>query len=118
MCFNRVPKRLDRDEFINHGDAFPSILFVHPFAAVSRVADQGATLRIYHEIELFQRQLADQHRNVIGHLHHVQFAGAVLNRVLHNAIRVGLDNSVLLLIRRVVNFFSPSCRIMRVGSDK
>ena len=95
-----------------------SILFRHPLAAVGRVADQRATLRIHHEIELLQRHLADQDRNIVSHFHHVELASAVLNRILHGPIGVGLDNSCAGPDPPVSTFLSPSWRIMRVGSDK
>ena len=43
-----------------------SIEFVNVLSAVSRVADQGAAWHVDHQVQVFKRQLADQHGDRAG----------------------------------------------------
>ena len=43
-----------------------SVHLEHMFPAVLGIADQLPAPRVYHQVEILQRNLADKHRDVVG----------------------------------------------------
>src|SRR4051812_15753130 len=82
------PPQKDRTETTS-----ASVELVDVFSAVLRVADQAPTAEVNHEIEVFQRQLADQYRNSFRYLHDVHGATPPLDGEPHRFIQCGLGGA-------------------------
>ena len=48
-----------------------SIQFIDMFTAVCGIADECAAAEVDDEVEVFKRDLADEHWDVVGHFHNV-----------------------------------------------
>ena len=64
------------------------------FPAVLGIADQLPAPRVHHQVEILQRNLADKHRDVVGHLQDVDRAIAALDRQPHRLVFIGVANTL------------------------
>src|SRR5437899_9624405 len=108
-----------------------SIQLIHMLAAVRRIADERAAVRIDDQMEMRQYQLADDDRKGIAYFHHVHRAGPAENGETHRPIevRLAITNAALGMPRAYpaqTEFFDNPCRATkerqfgigaRVGDD-
>ena len=71
-----------------------SVQLDHLFATVFRIADQALPQGVDDEIQVLQRNLADQHGAVIGHFRDTYPAFAALDRESHRTEHVHLTDTV------------------------
>ena len=79
------------------GPRLPSLSLVHfehVFSAVRGIAGKLPAPRIDHQVEIFQRNLAHQHRDVVRHLQDVDRAIAALDRQPYRLVFIGLTNAL------------------------
>ncbi len=63
------------------------------FAAVSRIADEAAVTQIHDKIKVFQRQLPDQNRHVVGRFEDIHRAELSLDGETHGFVQIGFGFS-------------------------
>ena len=70
-----------------------SIQFVDMFPAVGGIADQRSAAEVHHEIEMFQRQLADQDGHIIRDFHHIHRAASPPDGQPDGLVKGGLGDA-------------------------
>ena len=91
-----------------HGD---SIHLAHLLVPVLRVGDELAVLGVHHEVEILQRNLAEQVRHVLADVHHVEVPVAALDFQSHRLIDGAFFGAVGGLGKTSSTFSKPSARM-------